>query len=372
MSCRRPVVTLALVLATFPMAPGAVGAQATLGVQAITATGYGTVIGGDTAQARDEAIIDARLRALEQVSGVHVDSRTIVENEILRDSDVWMKAGGFIKADRVLSEGPTGDGRYRVEIEAWVAPGEVGERLASLASELSIVVLVAETNLGREQEQRRVENELVARLTAGGYRVLDAGQAARLRARDREAALFRGDLEATRRIGLQFLANIVLTGQVATRRGQDNQGIMSAYARATVRAIETETGRVLASLDRDRVIGFALSMEEAGVKALDKAAEPTANELVAALDEHFKRRERRVEIRVRGLRDLAEYQRVKSLLGALRWVQDIREAGFSPVESVLTVQYPEKTVYLAARLGREPGYRLLEFDRFKVVLEARR
>ena len=36
--------------------------------------GFGTILNNDTAQARDEALIDARRRALEHVAGVQVDA----------------------------------------------------------------------------------------------------------------------------------------------------------------------------------------------------------------------------------------------------------------------------------------------------------
>ena len=36
--------------------------------------GFGTILNQDVAQARDEAFIDARRRALEQVAGIHVEA----------------------------------------------------------------------------------------------------------------------------------------------------------------------------------------------------------------------------------------------------------------------------------------------------------
>lgn len=84
----------------------------------ITAEGYGTIIGGDTAQARDEAIVDARVRALEQVAGVFIESTTLVQNAMLLDALIRGSTQGLITDHRVLKEGPMGDGRYRVQIEA--------------------------------------------------------------------------------------------------------------------------------------------------------------------------------------------------------------------------------------------------------------
>src|SRR5437899_5185868 len=117
-------------------------------VHVCEAEGFGTVFGNDVAQARDEALIDAGRRALEQVAGVQVDAETITRNQVLFDQLIRTQSRGIIQAQRVLDEGRLPDGRYRVRIEAWVKAGEVQEKLESLVSELSLVVIVPEQNLG--------------------------------------------------------------------------------------------------------------------------------------------------------------------------------------------------------------------------------
>ena len=66
-----------------------------------------------------------------------------------------------------------------------------------------------------------------------------------------------------------------------------------------------------------------------------------------------------------------DYRRTKAFLEKQRWVSGVEEKGFSPEQSVLVVTYPEKTLYLASRLGREPRYKLLEFDRARILMEYR-
>jgi len=79
-----------------------------------------------------------------------------------------------------------------------------------------------------------------------------------------------------------------------------------------------------------------------------------------------------VEVRVRGLGSVEDFQRFRNLLQGLRWVSDVQEKAYDPGESVVTVRYPEKTLYLAGRIGREPGYRIVQFDRTRVVVEVKR
>jgi hypothetical protein len=335
------------------------------------AEGFGTILAQDVAQARDEGLIDARRRALEQVAGVQVDAETITRNQALFDQLVRTQTRGLIQSDRVLEEGPTGDGRYRVRIEAWVKAGEVQERLESLVSELSLVVVLTEQNLGQPQAQPVVENEVVSRLVGSGYRVLDHAHVSRLAARDQLAALLRGDEQAAREIGLRFLSNLIVIGQATTRISQNTQGIVSAYARVTARVIEAETGRVIANVSLDQVRGFARDETSAGERALAGAGKPAAEQLLQALDGYFKRKERRIDVRLRRLPSLDEYRRAKAFLEKQRWVTGVVEGGYAADESLLTLLYPEKTLYLAARIGREPRFRLLEFDRSRILLEYR-
>ncbi len=335
------------------------------------AEGFGTVFGGDLAQARDEALIDASRRALEQVAGVQVDAETITRNQALFDQLIRTQSRGIIQSVDVLEDGKLPDGRYRVRVSARVKAGEVKDKLESLVSELALVVLIPEQNLGQPTAQPIVENEIVSRLEEAGYRVLDYATLQKLAKRDQVAALLRGDEQAAREIGLKFLSNLIVIGQATTRFSQNNQGIISAYARVTARAIESETGRIIANVSLEQVRGFGRSAETAGETALGNAKKAAAEQLAQKLDAYFKKKERPIEVRVRSLPTLDDYRRTKAFLEKQRWVSGVEEKGFAPEQSVLVVTYPEKTLYLASRLGREPRYKLLEFDRARILMEYR-
>lgn len=355
---------------------GTAGAQSTScrqqgDLHVCEAEGFGTVFGGDLAQARDEALIDASRRALEQVAGVQVDAETITRNQALFDQLIRTQSRGIIQSVDVLEEGRLPDGRYRVRVSARVKAGEVKDKLESLVSELALVVLIPEQNLGQPTAQPIVENEVVSRLEEAGYRVLDYATLQKLAKRDQVAALLRGDEQAAREIGLKFLSNLIVIGQATTRFSQRNNGIVSAYARVTARAIESETGRIVANVSLEQVRGFGRSAETAGETALGNAKKAAAEQLVQKLDAYFKKKERRIEVRVKSLPSVDEYRRAKAFLEKQRWVSGVEEAGYAPEVSLITLVYPEKTLYLASRLGREPRYKLLEFDRARILMEYR-
>ncbi len=338
----------------------------------VTAEGYGTIIGADTAQARDEAIVDARIRALEQVAGVFVDAKTLVENEMLLDSMVRDRTQGLVTSYKVLKEGPTGDGHYRVVIEARVAPEEVKQKLQGLSSDFSMVVMIQETNLGKPHGPPIVENAVITKLVEAGYRVADPDQVLKVRERDRMKALLENDLDAIKAIAGRFLASLLVMGRALSEPSQVTQGILSARARVSIRVVEADTGRILVNREIGEMRGFDLAQDGAGEKALRAAGDGTTEYLLEQLDQHFKRRERTVELRVRGLASVEDLRRFKSLLESFRWVSDVRERVYDPQESLVSLRYPEKMIYLVSRIGREPGYRVVQFDRSRIVIEARR
>jgi len=369
---RRPLVggTVALlVAATVAAQPSACRQEGD--VHVCQADGYGTIINNDLAQAKDEAVIDAQRKSLEQVAGVQVDAETITRNQVLFDQLVRTRTGGVIQNYRVLpGDAALPDGRYRVQVEAWVKAGDVKDRLEALVSELSMIVAIPEKNMDQPQAQPTVENEIVSRLVDAGYRVHDYAQLQRLAARDKLAALLRGDEQTAREISVRFLANLIVTGEASSRFSQNNQGIVSAYARVTARVMEADTGRIIANVSLEER-GFGRDQTGAGERALQAASRPAAEKLVQALDGYFKRKERRIDVRLRGVPSLDEYRRAKVFLEKQRWVTAVSEGAYAPDDSTILLTYPEKTLYLAARIGREPRYRLVEFDRNRILLEYR-
>jgi hypothetical protein len=366
---------LALCLSALPPRPGAqtTSCQVRGEIHVCVAEGFAPIVNNDLSQARDEAIADAQRKALEQVSGVWIDAETITRNRMLFDELVRTKTRGVVQNTNVLESGKTADGEFRVKLEAWVKAADVQERLPDLVSELSLVVLVPEQNGGQPQAQAVVENEIVTKLTDAGYRVLDPAQLQRIARRDQLAARLRGDERTARELGLKFLSNLIIVGEATAQPSQSTAGIVSAHARVTARIIEAETGQIIhgGNVSLLQIRGFAQNATTAGERALANAAVPAAERLVQALDSYFKKRERRVEVRIKGLPSLDEYRASKAFLEKLRWVSGATEGGYSRDESLVVLTYPEKILFLAARIREEKRYRLLEFDRNRILIEYR-
>ena len=75
--------------------------------QEVTVTGFGVD--------RNSALRDAEIRAVEQVVGVYIDSRTIMSNLQIQLDEVYKKSQGFVKGVKILSEGKADSSTYKVQ-----------------------------------------------------------------------------------------------------------------------------------------------------------------------------------------------------------------------------------------------------------------
>ena len=82
----------------------------------------------------------------------------------------------------------------------------------------------------------------------------------------------------------------------------------------TSRAIESETGRVVANVSVGPFRGFARDCTGAGERALEAAKKTVSERLMETLDGYFKKKERQLEVRIKQLPTLDEYRRAKALL----------------------------------------------------------
>jgi hypothetical protein len=141
----------------------------------IEGEGVGTILADDVAQARDEAIIDARVRVLEKAIGVLVDAEALVQNELLLSATVRNTTSGVIKRYDVIEEEATPDGLYRVKIRADVLEAEdLEESLRNdLTSNLTLVVQIDEEMADEPVDDPLVESEVVEALIDAGYDVRD-------------------------------------------------------------------------------------------------------------------------------------------------------------------------------------------------------
>ncbi len=369
MRCAWSVALAVLVVLACPVAAD----NAEAGLVSVEAEGMAPIIDGDIPQARDEAIEDAKVKAVEQVVGVFIDSETLVANTLLLSSMVRCSSAGYVREARVINERQDPPGMYRVTIEAWVKPEQLKNGVAEeLRSNETVVIMLEESIDADPLDPPILTDRLIQELLDRGFQVIDHNHAALLRERDKLMAAAGGDQAAAQEIGLRFLAGVVITGSARARFSQDNEGIISSMATVSVKAIESDTAEIVAAASLRRVKGFALDRYQAGEKALLEAADQVVTEenLIDRLQDYVGRTERKLTIEVSGLVERVDATRFANFLDVTRWVQTPICDSFAPERSVFTCTYAHPTVFLATRLDRRGEFQVTEYSRNRIVVTA--
>ena len=354
-------------------------AKAQTDIQVVQAKGRATILNNDIAAARDEALIDARVKALETL-GIHVSAETIISQSSMIDQTVVNKTKGFIRSYRVLNEFEQ-SGIYHVEIEAWISFEISEEDLRKYLRNFSVVVGVETQIDGRQISDTRIEDAFIGDLVDNGFDVIDKEQLLRLRNIYQDA--IRGNQQAARQIGQRLLANIIIVGHANARESsiQDvntyggNRGQISCYrAHFSIRIIETETGSIIGTYKSPfkGIKGFGADRSRAADDAFNNGLEAAVERISEKLSEYSANKKRNVVIEIAGLPDLDTYRLIKRLIEGQRWVEGLEEREFSPTgTSSFRLQYAEKIGILAAALQRFRNLDVRSSTQSRIVLSYR-
>lgn len=219
----------------------------------ITVEGMGLITGGDEADGRRQAIANAQRLALEQTLGVLISSDTIVRNFQTISDSIYARTEGYIQTYRILSEESDGS-VYRVKLEAVVSLTRLRDELEEIGLLLEkkhmprIMVVIPETHLGRpEIPDPAAETEVIRLFLEKGFEVVDQSQIKQIRYNDQVKAAAAGDNEAAQLIGMEYGAEVIIIGEAFSEFNMERAGLISCRARVEARAVETDTGRILAA-----------------------------------------------------------------------------------------------------------------------------
>ena len=296
-------VCLFFLLLFFPVTPAI--SAGTPAVVSTTAEGVGVIKSGNKAMARDQAIRDGQRIAVEQAVGTMVASETLVQNyEVLRDQ-IYSQTQGYIKNFTIIEEKEEGS-LYRVTLKAQVARGSLENDLMALGMLMQrkemprIMLMVAEQNVGMhyysfwwglksEQTDLSVtESVLMEQLGQKGFVLVDPSvKAGRVDVSEpyRIASLSN---EAIVSIGRLYAAEVVIYGKALAKLAGSvmNSSMQSAMADVSLRAVNTDNARVIASAT-NHAAAVHPSKVTAGTNALKAATESISESLVEQIAERW-------------------------------------------------------------------------------------
>ncbi len=233
----------------------------------------------------------------------------------------------------------------------------------------------------------QAEATLLSRLSQAGYPVVDAEVVRRNIARDKALKLIEGDDKGAALAGLQFGAQIVVTGQAISKNAGGKllgTNMQSLQATVQARAVRTDDGKVIAARV-GRGSKAHIDEVQGGTLAIEDAAGEVADGLIAALDEASVARRARTAPATRGavaaaapgtagpnggatevtmtISGLVSYRHlafVQQYLAQVRGMQQIRLRQFAGGSAELALDYAGDSPELAATIANQPftGFRL--------------
>lgn len=246
-------------------------------VGGVEVEGYASIVAGRKDQAREAALQNAFRRAVEQVVGVAVESRTVVKDSELLNDRIFSKSRGLIKTYRVVGERVESDA-YRVTVLATVSRYRLEQELDNVGllmrklGKPRIAIVVTEHNVeGPTAPGGIVETSLVAAFGRKGYALVD--RQAMLAAGELAAKGQQDHTDAVVRAAVAGGAEVVIVGHAAARSGGALSGtsLRPVQASVTGRAIEADTGELLATVVTTQQ-ALHVNAAAAGSEALQKAA----------------------------------------------------------------------------------------------------
>jgi len=334
------------------------------------ATGIGSIIGGDVAHARDDAIKDAKRNCVEQVVKVMVTSMTEVNMAVVVEDRIKTNAGGYIKSYQVLSESKGADGlTYEVKLRAVVEKGDIKDDIGELLAKKGnprVMVMMEEQNIGEDHWHWGVdlavsEAALVEKFRTKGFQVVDKTQAMKKITREALESALEGDAKAMVAQALKYGAEVLVVGKAFAREASKaseilgGTGMTSCQATVQARALNADDAKILASKTQTAPAAH-IDATTGGTLALEKAGNLLGDYLIEQILKGWASTATTVTMNVRGVTmgDLMDFE--KTLEFEIRGVEGIDQRDFSGGVAEMEV----KTWRNAKDLGREMSAKTLE------------
>lgn len=339
----------------------------------VEVSGESAVVGGDVPSAKVEAVNRAKFSAVEQVAGVDIKSKTVVEDSALLDDMITTQTRGAVSSYRIIRESLDGDSAKAL-VNVCVEPLSAKSAMSALALNTAISVYLPAKKLVRYDnleydDENILAQAVIGKLAEGGFSVRDLAETHSLKLRDIDMALKGGDQTSVRSLVYRYLTNSVLMGKIeptlSMRKGSDaGYGISMPFNSVTARLsyrlmTKDNNGKmVVLSAGSEEAKGMAPSQDDAYAEALKNLSEKFVPNIIEKIHSRLNEIASKVTIEVEGVRDPAETFELRDQIQKVTWVTKVEEKGIGE----FIVSYPENPIYLANGLSQK-GFRIVSYTR---------
>lgn len=326
----------------------------------VVASGLGSIMAGDVAHARDDAIEDALRNCLENALGLIIKSETIVENFQLIEDNIFSKTQGYVQKYDVIREGKRNEQLYEVTVRAVVKMTDLKNDMEGIATIIRrkntprMMVMIQERNIGEapgflhyfEADMNTAETAIMDVFMPKGFKFIDQATVKRNLKQEQAAAILEGDVSQAAALGRALGAEVVLTGKAlanATETEAFGTKIRSQHANINIRAIRTDTGDIIATSSAQDKTSH-INDVTGGTKAIQMACEKLSDDLMNKILDRWQAdisSGTTITLKIRGVSNFAQLTRFKAALKY--YVRDLTSVvqrdwyeGFATLEVVMT------------------------------------
>ena len=368
----KPTIAIALLAFALP-------AVAADDVKVTEATGEAAIV-TDLLAAKAAAKDDAMRNCVQQVATTVVTAATETDQAQLLSDKIYSHSQGYIKKLDVLSEKQDGN-VWTMKVRCEVSEGKLDEDMMAFGIAYRregmprVMVMIAEQAInateasgwwqggGNAADLRVMENSFMDRMSKSGFSFVDPEVlSGKLKL---EVVGADPNAQQAREIGSLAGAEIVIVGRAIAKPlgtiALDNGTFYSAVANVSARAVETKTGKILASAEFTGKAGKGFEQTTAGRNALSESGRQLAGDLFAKIGKVWAGRygSRNIDLIVRGVDDFGRISAFKTaLINGVKGVKAVEmrglEDGKAEMDVTLTGRAEEFAADLAAR--KLPGF----------------
>jgi hypothetical protein len=260
--------------------------------------GYASIVGGRKDAAREGALNNAFRRAIEQVVGVMVNSKTVVQDSALLNDKILSKSSGFIKTYKITHEAFEADA-CRVNVKATVSRVRLEKGLddAGLLSRKlgkpRIAVIMTEQNIGNDGPTGSLADSAVNAgiaesvihnvLAKRGYNLVDRETLVAIARHEGglSAAGATVPTEAALQVAAGGGAEVAIIGQAVAKAGASaisGTNMRTSQANVSARVVDADTGQLIASYSATASVAH-VNPTAGGAEAIKRSANELAENL---------------------------------------------------------------------------------------------
>jgi len=367
---RRLLFTV-FILAVATNLSGIVNAEENASEKIIEVIGTDAIQGGDVAKARNRAIKNSLVSAVEFAVADLLPLESIIQNFETLNEILYDNSSEFVAYYKVLAELKSGR-TYRVLVQATVSTSVIEQQLMSAGIKVrkknmpNILFFIAEQNLGdilprcwwtEDLAVVRGYSEIAMAdgMIRNGFFVID--QKSLIKNEEFEAVKYKPDLsnEEAVRLGDSLHADVVIAGSSKADIAPNTMGesIKSFKAIVSIRALRTDTGEEIAStvqtavsVNQDDIAGGGDALSNAGYLAGRKLA----SQIAIIWQKEVKKSLSTVRIIVEGTRYLSNFAVFRSVLNEIPGVVTAQTSEMKADEATIIINFQGNAKELADAL----------------------